>query len=237
MALPQLNNARYEVVIPSTGQTVTYRPYLVKEEKVLMMAMESNDTKMIMNATSDVIKACVFEDLNLDTLAMFDIETLFIALRSKSVGETVDLSVKCEHCDSRNDRTISFDDIQAPVVDNENNTIMVTEDVGITLRYPSFTDINSIKGGSEESIEGAFDLVTRCITTIFDEDGVYDTKNETKKSIIDFVESLNTEQFVKLSNFFQTMPALTYNMEFECSSALCRKENKQELRGLQSFFT
>ena len=109
MALPQLNNARYEVVIPSTGQTVTYRPYLVKEEKVLMMAMESNDTKMIMNATSDVIKACVFEDLDLDALAMFDIETLFIALRSKSVGETVDLSIKCEHCDSRNDRTISFD--------------------------------------------------------------------------------------------------------------------------------
>ena len=172
MALPQLNNARYEVVIPSTGQTVTYRPYLVKEEKVLMMAMESNDSKMIMNATSDVIKACVFEDLNLDKLAMFDIETLFIALRSKSVGESIDLAVKCEECDGRNDVQISFDDIKAPEISEDNNIIMVTDSVGITLRYPSFKDISSIKPGSEESIDGALDLVVKCIDNIFDDNGV-----------------------------------------------------------------
>jgi len=235
MALPQLNNARYEVAIPSTGQTVTYRPYLVKEEKILMMAMESNDTKMIMNATSDVIKACVFEDLNLDALAMFDIETLFIALRSKSVGETVDLSIKCDDCDNRNEVQVRFEDIKAPVVNNEDATIMVTDDVGITLRYPSFNDISNIKEGSAETIEGAMQLVTKCITSIFDDNGVYDAKNETKKALTDFVESLNNEQFLKLSNFFSESPALTYDMEFKCSS--CGKANSQELRGLQSFFT
>lgn len=235
MALPQLNNARYEVVIPSTGQTVTYRPYLVKEEKVLMMAMESNDSKMIMNATSDVIKACVFEDLNLDKLAMFDIETLFIALRSKSVGESIDLAVKCEECDGRNDVQISFDDIKAPEISEDNNIIMVTDSVGITLRYPSFKDISSIKPGSEESIDGALDLVVKCIDNIFDDNGVYDSKNETKKSLTDFVESLSSEQFIKLSNFFAETPALTYDMEFECSH--CKAKNVQELRGLQSFFT
>ena len=98
MALPQVNNSRYEVVIPSTGQKVSYRPYLVKEEKVLMMAMESNDTKQIMNATIDIIKSCVYDDIDVDKLAMFDIETLFIALRAKSVGERIDLSVKCDEC-------------------------------------------------------------------------------------------------------------------------------------------
>jgi len=235
MALPQLNNARYEVTIPSTGQMVTYRPYLVKEEKILMLAMESNDTKMIMNATADVITACVFDEIDVNKMAMFDIETLFIALRSKSVGETVDLNVKCEECDSRNDVQISFNDIKAPVINTEASTIMVTDDVGITLRYPSFNDINSIKQGNTETIEGAMELVIKCITSIFDENGVYDAKNETKKSLTDFVESLNTEQFIKLSNFFSESPSLTYDMEFKCHS--CGKENSQELRGLQSFFT
>lgn len=235
MALPQLNNARYEVVIPSTGQTVTYRPYLVKEEKILMMAMESNDSKMIMNATSDVIKACVYEEIDIDKLAMFDIETLFIALRSKSVGESIDLNVKCDKCDTRNDVAISFDDINKPEINDDDRVIMVTDSVGITLRYPSFKDISSIKPGSEESIEGAMDLVVRCIDNIFDDDGVYDAKNETKKSLTQFVESLNSEQFIKLSDFFAKTPALSYDMEFDCVS--CKEHNVQELRGLQSFFT
>ena len=235
MALPQLNNARYEAVIPSTGQNITYRPYLVKEEKVLMLAMESTDTKMIMNATADVITACVFEDIDVNKLAMFDIEHLFIALRSKSVGETVDLNVKCDECDSRNDVQVSFSDVKAPVVNDDDMTIMVTDDVGITMRYPSFNDINSIKQGNTETIEGAMELVVKCITSIFDENGVYDSKNETKKAMTDFVESLNTQQFVKLSDFFAESPAMTYDMEFKCSS--CDKANSQELRGLQSFFT
>ena len=235
MALPQLNSAKYDVVIPSTGKTVTYRPYLVKEEKILMMAMDSNYSKMIMKATSDVIKACVYDDINIDEMAMFDIETIFIALRSKSVGETVDLAVKCNDCDSRNEVQISFDDIKAPVVDEDDGTIMVTDDVGITLRYPSFKDISSIKEGSEETIEGAMQLVTKCITSIFDDNGVYDAKNETKKSLTDFVESLNNEQFIKLSDFFSESPALTYDMDFTCTK--CGAKNSQELRGLQSFFT
>ena len=235
MALPQLNNARYEVTIPSTGQTVTYRPYLVKEEKILMMAMESNDSKMIMKATGDVIKACVYEDIDVDKLAMFDVETLFLTLRSKSVGESIDLNIKCDKCDSRNDVQISFDDIKQPVVNDEKRVIMVTDDVGITLRYPSFKDVSLIKPGDDESIEGAMNLVVQCIDNIFDDDGVYDAKNETKKSLTDFVESLNNAQFIKLSEFFQDTPSLSYDMTFECVS--CKHKNVQELRGLQSFFT
>ena len=115
MALPELNTARYEMVIPSTGDTISFRPYLVKEEKILMMAMESNDNKVIMKATADVIKSCVNDELDIDELAMFDIETIFLELRSKSVGETVDLKIKCEdeECDVVNDIVINFDDIES----------------------------------------------------------------------------------------------------------------------------
>ena len=233
MALPQVNNSRYEVVIPSTGQKVSYRPYLVKEEKVLMMAMESNDTKQIMNATIDIIKSCVYDDIDVDKLAMFDIETLFIALRAKSVGERIDLSVKCDECDARNEITVDFDEIEHPVVEEGNTVVMVTDDVGITLRYPSYADVSLV--GDTESIEGALQMIISCIVNIFDNEGVYDARNETKKSLQDFVESLNNSQFLKLSEFFAESPSLRSDIEFDCVS--CKTHNKQELRGLQSFFT
>ena len=235
MALPQLNSARYETTIPSLGKTISYRPYLVKEEKILMLALESQDQKMIMRAIKDVIELCTFDDINVNKLAVFDIECLFLALRSKSVGESIDLNIKCDKCDSRNDVQISFDDIKQPVVNDEKRVIMVTDDVGITLRYPSFKDVSLIKPGDDESIEGAMNLVVQCIDNIFDDDGVYDAKNETKKSLTDFVESLNNEQFIRLSDFFQSSPSLSYDMEFNCVS--CKEPNVQELRGLQSFFT
>ena len=127
MALPELNTARYSIEIPSTGQTVTYRPYLVKEEKILMMAMETNDQKVIMQATIDVIKSCVDDIDDVESLAMFDIETLFLALRAKSVGEKIDLKMKCndEKCDVRSDVQIDFEEIQKPIVDNEETKLLV----------------------------------------------------------------------------------------------------------------
>lgn len=237
MALPQINNSRYEVVIPSTGQKVSYRPYLVKEEKVLMMAMESNDSKMIMNATIDIIKACVFDDINIDELAMFDIETLFVALRAKSVGERIDLSVKCDECDGRNDIQIDFDDIKTPEVKETESVIMITDKVGVTMRYPSYSDIAEIDGNNNEDVDinAALKVIVACIKNIFDEDAVYDAKNETKKSLTDFVESLSNAQFIKLSQFFSESPALTYDLKYDCIH--CKTHNETELKGLQSFFT
>ena len=139
MALPELNTARYEMVIPSTGETVSYRPYLVKEEKILMMAMESDDNKVIMKATTDVIKSCIYDDFDVDELTTFDVETIFLELRSKSVGEKIDLKVKCndEECDKVSDVVINFDDIERPVVSDEISKIMLTDTVGVIMKYPS----------------------------------------------------------------------------------------------------
>jgi len=234
MALPKLNNARYDIVIPSTGKTVSYRPYLVKEEKILMMAMETNDEKQIMNATKDVIKSCVHDDINVDDLAMFDVETLFLALRSKSVGESIELNFKCDDCSATNDIKINFADIKTPEVVKENATVMLTDSVGVTLKYPSYADVGSAQKKSNE-LDAAFDLMLSSIDTIFDDDGVYPASGEKDSDLKDFLDSLNNDQLSKVSEFFNTMPSLSYDIDFDCVS--CGKNNTQELRGLQSFFT
>jgi len=236
MALPELNTARYEMVIPSTGETVSFRPYLVKEEKILMMAMESDDNKVIMKATADVIKACIHDEFDVDKLTMFDIETVFLELRSKSVGEKVDLRLKCndEKCDITTDIVINFDDIERPVVAENISNIMLTDKVGVVMKYPSMKYMNEISDVKENDADQAVNMIMTCIDSIFDEDEVYPAENESKESLKKFVDSLSTVQFMKLSDFFRDMPGLKHNVEYKCS---CGKEQQQTLRGLASFFT
>ena len=236
MALPELNTARYEMVIPSTGDTISFRPYLVKEEKILMMAMESNDNKVIMKATADVIKSCVNDELDIDELAMFDIETIFLELRSKSVGETVDLKIKCEdeECDVVNDIVINFDDIERPVVTDEINKIMITDEVGVVMKYPSMKYMEKLTDVGDTDAEQSMNMIMSSIDVIFDKDEVYPVEDETKENLQKFVDSLSTVQFMRLSDFFRDMPSLKHDVEFKCT---CGKEQKQELRGLSSFFT
>jgi hypothetical protein len=234
MALPKLNSASYQTTIPSTGQKVAFRPYLVKEEKVLMIALESNDQKQIVRATEEMISSCILDDIDVNSLATFDIESLFLDLRSKSVGESIGLKVKCDQCETQNDVTVNFDEISVDVPD-ENNVIMLTDSVGVEMRYPSFDDVSNIDPDKEQSIESAFDIIMKCIVSVFDDDGVYTAKNEGPKQMKEFIESLNTQQFQNISAFFENMPALKSVISFKCSN--CSAENETELRGLQSFFT
>lgn len=235
MALPKLNNARYSTVIPSTGQEVEFRPYLVKEEKILMLALESNDQTQVMRAIIDVIKSCVFDDIDTDKLAMVDVESLFIALRSKSSGEKIDLAIKCQNCDTPNDVTIDFNDIEVPEFDEKQGTIMLTDDVGLTLRIPSYKDIVASQKKKGGEVELAFEMMVNCIETIFDADGVYKAADEKRSTLVEFIDSLNNEQFTKVGDFFTDMPQLSYDLEFDCVK--CKAKNKQEVRGLQGFFT
>lgn len=236
MALPELNTARYQMVIPSTGETVSFRPYLVKEEKILMMAMESDDNKVIMQATADVIKACIHDEFDVNKLTMFDIETVFLELRSKSVGEKVDLKLKCkdEKCNITTDIVINFDDIERPVVAENISNIMLTDKVGVVMKYPSMKYMNEINNVKENDADQAVNMIMTCIDSIFDEDEVYPADNESKESLKKFVDSLSTVQFMKLSDFFRDMPGLKHDIEFTCG---CGKEQEQTLRGLASFFT
>ena len=235
MALPQINSSRYTTVIPSLGKEVEFRPYLVKEEKILMIAMESQDQKQIFKAVKDVISNCIYDDINVNKLAVFDIETLFLNLRGKSVGEKIDLKMKCSHCETMNDVTVNLDDIDIPVVENEDITIQITDDIGVEMKYPTFDEISKYKDGELETVDGVFKLLKSCLKTIYDEDNVYDVSEESDKSINGFIESLTNPQFQKLTEFFNEMPTLKHDLEFECSN--CGGKNNQELRGLQSFFT
>lgn len=233
MALPQLNSARYEITIPSQGRSVSYRPYLVKEEKILMVALESQDQSMIMRAIKDVIEQCVYDDIDVNKLAVFDIETLFLALRAKSVGENMDLKIKCTECESLVDVSVNVDDIEIPQI-NTDNVVMLTETIGVTLRYPSFEMVSNI-GDDVDTVDGAFKMIADCIDTIFEDDAVHNASDISKKEMDEFLENLNSEQFKKMSTYFEDMPSLKHDLTYTCQS--CTKTNNMELKGLQSFFT
>jgi hypothetical protein len=231
MALPQLNTARYTTMVPSLQKEVSFRPYLVKEEKVLMMAMETQDQKSIMRAVKEVIKSCVFDDINVDKLAMFDIEALFLALRSKSVGENVNIKLKCD-CEELTEVNINLDEIQMNDI-GKDNVIPLTSEVGVTMRYPALSDIENID--AEGGIESMMDMIIQCMDSIYDTDAVHDVSNESKESVQSFLDSLNGEQFKKLAEFFENLPSLNYNAEWDCVG--CNKHNTMELKGIASFFT
>lgn len=235
MALPQLNSARYVTVVPSLGKEVEYRPYLVKEEKILMMALESQDQKQTIRAIKDVLSNCIYDKIDVDKLAMFDLEYLFLQLRSKSVGESVALKVKCEKCDENADTVFDLTEIEPPHVAEGANIIQLTENIGITLRYPSIKDIEKIKEDELKTMEGLANLIVLLIDTIYDEDNVHDAAQESKKDLQEFIDGFNNEQFMRVARFFEKLPTLKHDLKFECNA--CGATNNIELKGLQSFFS
>ena len=235
MALPKLNSVKYDLYLPGLGKTVQFRPYLVKEEKILMMALESQDQKQILNAVVDIIDACVYDDINVKKLAVFDVELLFITLRSKSVGEGVEVNMKCSECETENPVSIALDEINVPEVDNDNKTVMITDNVGITLRFPSFQDVQKQKPEEMDTMEGILKLLAACIETIFDAEEVHDTKDLKQSEVLEFIEQMNNTQFQLISSFFNDMPSLKSLVKFKCVN--CKHDNEVELRGIQSFFT
>ncbi len=233
MALPKISVPRYDIELPSTGKTLKMRPYLVKEEKVLMIALESSDPAQITQAVRDVISVCYNLD-SLEDLTTFDIEYLFLHLRGKSVGEEMDLQMKCEHCEELNPLHVNVNDIKVTNVDND-NIVMVTDDVGLKMKWPSVETFGTLDVEKLNTVEGLMELVIECIESIFDNDAVYDAKQTSKKELVEFIENLNSEQFKKVQAFFQDMPVIEHVEEIVCSS--CGEKSKVELRGLQSFFS
>mgnify|MGYP006164402415 FL=1 len=234
MALPKISVPVYDIVLPSTGKTLKMRPYLVKEEKVLMIALESSDPGQIADAVRSVIKECYSLD-DINSLTTFDIEYLFLQLRGKSVGEEMELQIKCEKCEELNPFHVNVNDITITNVNEHNNIVMLTDTVGIKMRWPSVKTFGAINVEKLNSVEGLMDLIIECIESIFDEDAVYDSKQTSKEEMIDFIENLNSSQFKKVQGFFQDMPIVEYVNDLVCDS--CGETSKIELRGLQSFFS
>jgi len=233
MALPKISVPTYSINMPSTGKTLKMRPYLVKEEKVLMIALESSDPGQIAEAVRNVIGSCYSID-NIDELTTFDIEYLFLQLRGKSVGEDMELQLKCDHCETLNPLVINVSDIKVSNI-NDDNIVMITDDIGLKMRWPSVKTFGALNIEKLNSVEGLMDLIIECVDSIFDADAVYDRNEMSKDELIDFIDNLNSGQFKKVQSFFQDIPAVEHIAKMKCSS--CGKDNNIELRGLQSFFS
>lgn len=234
MVLPKLNTSpKYEMVIPSSKQTVRYRPYLVKEEKVLLMAFESNDSSQAMNAIIDTILVCVDENIKRETLTTFDVEYMFTQIRSKSVGETSKVNVKCEECETLNAVTINLAEVELDTPESVNNEIQLTPEVSIELSYPSADSLINIDKEATQA-EKILATIVASIDVIKTEEERVSTKDVTKKEVEEFVDGMTGEQFSNLAEYVKDIPTLKENVEFVCEN--CGHNNSRELVGFTDFF-
>ena len=234
MVLPKLNTSpKYEMVIPSSKQTVRYRPYLVKEEKVLLMAFESNDSSQAMNAIIDTILVCVDENIKRETLTTFDVEYMFTQIRSKSVGETSKVNVKCEECETLNAVTINLAEVELDTPESVDNEIQLTPEVSIELSYPSADSLISIDKEATQA-EKILATIVASIDVIKTEEERVSTKDVTKKEVEEFVDGMTGEQFSNLAEYVKDIPTLKENVEFVCEN--CGHNNSRELVGFTDFF-
>ena len=234
MALPKLKTLTYELNLPSTGETVKYRPFLVKEQKHLMIAQESEDNKLIENAFAGIISDCTFGKIDPYKMPMFDIEYVFLRLRAKSVGEKIQLNVLCPDDEkTRVDVEINLENVDIQMNVDHTNIVKLTNDISIIMKYPSLGDLDGFD--SEGQVESIFDMIKRCIHEIHDGEDVYHRVDMSEKELNDFVESMSTEQFENLSAFFETMPKLQHVVEVK--NPKTKKKGEVLIEGLQSFFT
>ena len=234
MTLPVLNNPNYEMELPSTGEKIEFRPFLVKEQKILMMAMESKDTSSQSKAVVDIIKNCTFGKLNdkVETLPTFDIEYMFLQIRQKSVGETVDITVTCpDDGETKVPVTVNLEEIKVVKTEGHTNVIMITDKIGLTMKYPTMKQIMGYDMTKLDSMEGTFGIINDCLENIFDENEVYDEMNG--KEVSDFIEQMTTDQFQKVTEFFTKMPKLKHIVKV--TNPNTGVENEIALEGMQSF--
>jgi len=236
MALPRLDVPTYELAIPSTDEKIKYRPFLVKEEKILLIAMESGETKDMLQAVKDIVDECTFNKLKLGDMPMFDVEYVFLNIRAKSVGEVSKLRVLCKD-DGKTYANVSVDlnEVQVQVTDGHTNKIELSDEMGVIMKYPTIDSFNA-NGITDITTDNMLEVIASCIAQIYDKKGeeLYDPKDSTQKELLEFIENLNTKQFADVQKFFDTMPALKH--EITIKNPKTKKESKVTLTGLNDFF-
>ena len=238
MPLPKIATPTYELELPSTGKTISYRPFLVKEEKVLVIALESEDNKQITTAIKAVLKSCILtKGLKVENLPTFDIEYLFLNIRGKSVGEELEVNIICPD-DEKTEVpvTIYLDDIQVQKDENHTNKIKVDSSIMMEMKYPSLDQFikNNFDFNDKNAMDQSFDLIATCIDKIYTEDDVWATADCTKKEVKEFLESMNSTQFKSIETFFETMPKLSHTIKV--TNPKTKVDSDVVLEGLASFF-
>jgi len=238
MPLPKIATPTYELELPSSGETIRYRPFLVKEEKVLVIALESEDNKQITTAIKAVLKSCVLtKGIKVETLPTFDIEFLFLNIRGKSVGEELEVNVICpDDGETQVPVTINLDDIQIQKSDDHDNQIKLDDNIMMELKYPSLDQFikNNFEFDEKNAMQQSFDLIASCIDKIYTEEEVWATADCTKKEMSEFLESMNSTQFKGIEKFFETMPKLSHTIKV--TNPNTKKKSEVVLEGLASFF-
>ena len=240
MPLPTISTPTYELTLPSSGKKIKYRPFLVREEKVLIMALESEDTKQITNSVIDILNSCILsKGIKLETLATFDIEYLFLNIRSKSVGETIDVNIVCPDDNKTQVAvTVDVDSIKIKKDRKHKNVIKLDDNLSLKLKYPSMTqfiDSNFESKIDESEVKSTLDMIISCIDVIFNEEESWPASESTPKELEDFIDQLNTKQFKLIEDFFATMPKLTHTIRVKNPNT--GVESDVKLEGLAAFFS
>jgi hypothetical protein len=237
MALPKMNAPLYNTAIPSSKKEIKFRPFLVKEEKSLLLAQQSEDPKVMINTLKSIIENCIVDDVDVDKLAIFDYEYLFTQIRAKSVGEIVELMFLCDTCTDEKAKSPVNLDISKFVVEfpeGHSNKIELFDDVGIMMKNPNIDTLDKLEQVNDGDINAIFDVVADCMESVYTTEEVFNTKDQTKQEVLDFLENLTQEQFKKIENFFLTMPKLRQKVEYDCP--VCNKHHVKTMEGLESFF-
>lgn len=235
MALPKVAIPKFSVTLPSTGEKVSFRPFLVKEEKVLLMAAQAGEESAMIDAVSDVVVACVFDKIDTTKLPYFDIEYLFLNIRAKSVGEIIKMeyrhngavNYKGHPCEAVTPVDINLENVKVEKLEGHTTKIMLDDKMGIEMKYPTISSINAVAQGEDE-----IRMLASCIKCVYDNDNVYDPDDI--EDSVQFIEGLNSKQFEKITEFFNTMPKLRHKFSYKCAG--CGQEDLVELEGLSDFF-
>ena len=243
MALPTIAVPKYKLTIPSTEKEVSFRPFLVKEEKILLIAMESEKEEEMTTAIKEIIQNCIYEELDIENMPMFDVEYIFLKLRSKSKGEIADLTFECGKCGAKIPVQVDLSKIEVTRTEGHDTKIPLSDDVGIIMKYPTMAVQKQINQDGSQ-VENIFTTVSFCIDSIWDKEQVYSTKDHTAEELNEFLESLPDDSFTKIQKFFDTVPVLKHKMEVKClekngkakKASMCGWKATKTLEGLGSFF-
>ena len=232
MPLPKLDVPTYELDLISIDKKITYRPFLVKEEKILMVAMEGEDQKEIVRAMKQVISNCILEEINIDTLPLFELEHILLNLRSKSVGEQTTISIICQSCETSIPLKIDLNKVKIKQDKKHTKEIQITENIGIMMKYPKLDLMLDEELLSDSN--KIFDIIEECVEFIWDDEETYKMDDYSKEEKTDFFESLSQNQFDNIREFFDTIPKLTLDVNYTCNS--CKHKSKTVLEGMANFF-
>ena len=224
---------KHQTVLPISGRKIEFRPFIVKEEKILLMASETKDEKTINSAVREVILSCTSGEVDVFKLPIVDMEYLFLQLRTHSVGETVKPNIKCTKCETPNEVEINIKEIVPETDPNHKKVIPLVGDISVLMRYPTLNDIGDVD--SENDVEKTLSLLAKCIDKVYQGEKIYNTSEMPEKEVREFIDQLTQEQFKKLFSFLDTMPKLQKNIKFKCKS--CATDNDVVLRGITSFFS